>query len=181
MDRGEASCAGPSPPLSCPHPQLLSRQEKGQPPVLCPEVLPSGREALLCRTWPHPFPLLCSGHPVSSGPGGHFLSPPPLGLPHLLRLPSRCPPHPLPARGQGHPVLGRLVRAPGHQQQHHRQPQDEQESSPLGRTALAHAGAKGGHPPSLPHSFPRGPPDSQPCICPLSRPAEHQGSPPGKG
>ncbi|XP_069893471.1 F-box only protein 44 isoform X5 [Dipodomys merriami] len=41
------------------------------------------------------------------------------GLPHILQLPTRRPLHLVSARRRGHSLLGRLVRAQGHQQQHH--------------------------------------------------------------
>ncbi|XP_012886705.1 PREDICTED: F-box only protein 44 isoform X1 [Dipodomys ordii] len=41
------------------------------------------------------------------------------GLPHILQLPTRRPLHLVSARWRGHSLLGRLVRAQGHQQQHH--------------------------------------------------------------
>ena len=132
VDGGEASPACPSPPAS-----LRATRAKKQgsasghrrPPALLPGargVQPRG--ALPCRTWLFPSPLQRGGHPISSLPQSWrslLPLPTPPGLVHFLRLPSRRPPHPLPARGQGHPVLGRLVWAPRHQQQHRYQPEDD--------------------------------------------------------
>lgn len=109
-------------------PHLLVASHFSQGPQ-CPQLyrlqlLPSGLDSSLLQDLAPPFssPLKWSPHLIPSPVLVVTASPLSPGLPHLLGLPSRRPPHPLPARRQGHPVLGRLVWAPRHQQQHHHQP-----------------------------------------------------------